>query len=473
MRISNIKFRSLFAASLFSVGSFSSAYGAGFAVIEVNATGQGNAYAGAAAHTNNASTIFFNPAGLMNIEGEQLVFAAHYIDPSSDFDNDGSALAPVFAPAPLTGTDDDGGESAFVPNFYWVKPIDENMSFGLGLNSPFGLKTEYEDEWRGRYHALLSDLKTVNVNPSIGYRVSDRVTVGAGVSLMLAKVDLTSAVDMGGLCFGLPGPLGAAAAAACGLAGVTPGTPSNDGKAELDGDNFDDFSLGYNFGIQFDVSSQTRVGVAYRSKIDVDVDGDADFSLPAATDLASATVGGVIGATGLFVDTGLGAKVTLPASFSVSVAHTVDKFTWLADATWTGWSVFDELRIEYDNPAQPDSVTTEDWDDSWRYSVGFDYQYSDALILRAGLAIDETPVPSSERRTPRIPGDERFWMSIGLTYVASNTFSFDVGYSRLTVDDPEIDNTFESAIPTLNHTLTGEYEADVDIFSAQLNWTLE
>jgi long-chain fatty acid transport protein len=162
----------------------------------------------------------------------------------------------------------------------------------------------------------------------------------------------------------------------------------------------------------------------------------------------------------------------MPASLSFSVAHTVDKFTWLADVTWTGWSSFDELRIDYDS-AQLDTVTTEDWDDSMRYSVGFDYQYSDSLVLRAGLAIDETPIPSKELRTPRIPGEERFWVSVGLTYVAGDNFSFDVGYSHLTVDDPEIDNTFESPVSALNHTLTGEYEADVDILSAQLNWKID
>ena len=175
----------------------------------------------------------------------------------------------------------------------------------------------------------------------------------------------------------------------------------------------------------------------------------------------------------MFTDTGVRSKVTLPARFSVSVAHKVNKITWLADATWTGWSAFDELRIEYSNPLQPDTVTTEDWDDSWRYSVGLDYQQSDALVLRAGIALDETPIPSDERRTPRIPGNDRLWLSLGLTYVASDTFSFDVGYSHLFIDDTDIDNTLENAVPQTNHTLTGEYEAEVDILSAQLNWNID
>jgi long-chain fatty acid transport protein len=131
------------------------------------------------------------------------------------------------------------------------------------------------------------------------------------------------------------------------------------------------------------------------------------------------------------------------------------------------------LRIEFDNPNQPDSVTTEDWDDTMRYSIGFDYQYSDSLILRAGLALDETPIPSRQRRTARIPGNDREWISLGLTYMASNNLSFDVGYSHLLIDDTDIDNTLESAVPTVNAELTGEYEAEVDILSAQLNWTFD
>ena len=180
----------------------------------------------------------------------------------------------------------------------------------------------------------------------------------------------------------------------------------------------------------------------------------------------------IAGSGGLFDDVDLEATVDLPASFSVSVAHTVGKYTWLADWTRTGWSSFDELRIKYDNPAQPDTVTTEDWDDSNRYSFGLDYQYSDKMILRTGIALDETPVPDKEHRTPRLPGNDRTWLSFGLTYLVNPQMSFDVGYSHLFVDDAKIENEYESGFPTLTHTLQGEYEADVDILSAQLNWNL-
>jgi long-chain fatty acid transport protein len=449
-----IKLGSFILALLLSMMSYSAVYASGFALIEMNASGQGNAYAGAAAHTNHASTVYFNPAGMMNLEGEQLSLVGHIVDPSADFDNDGSKLNDAAGGAPLTGKDDDGGETAYLANVYWVKPLNDKTTFGMGVNTPFGLKTDYDDDWVGRYHGILSDLKTLNFNPSLGYRVNDKLSIGGGVNMMLAHVKLSSAIDFGTICAGAGAP------------GCAP--QSADGKADLDGDNYHDLAFGYNLGLAYMLSKQTTVGVAYRSEVDIDVKGDADFKLP-----DNPSVQGVIGMTPLFVDTDLKADVTLPASFSFSLAHQVGDFTWLGDATWTGWSSFDELRIRYDNPAQPDSVTTEDWDDTMRYSVGVDYQYTDSLVLRTGLAYDESPVPSTERRTPRLPGEDRTWVSVGLTYLVSSTISVDVGYSHLFIDDAKIDNTLETDTDGLNSTLTGEYEGEVDILSAQLNWNIE
>ena len=179
----------------------------------------------------------------------------------------------------------------------------------------------------------------------------------------------------------------------------------------------------------------------------------------------------------LFQNQRINGKLTLPASASLSLYHAInDKLAVMADISWTDWSSFDELVINFEGSGiagKQQSITTEKWHDSWRYSVGFDYQATDALVLRAGLALDETPIPSSERRTPRIPGDDRTWVSLGLTYVASDAFSFDVGYSHLFIDDVDIDNTLENAVPSTNATLTGEYEAEVDILSAQLNWKID
>ena len=449
-------------AALFGMGFQSTLQAAGFALIEMNASGQGNAYAGAAVGTNDASTIFFNPAGMMNFDGDQLVIVGHYIGPSADFENDGSSLSTSLGPlgGPINGGDDDGGTSAFVPNLYWTKTLSEDMKFGLGFNSPFGLKTEYDDDWVGRYHAVESDLKTVNINPSLAYRVDDKLAVGGGLNVMLADVTLSNAIDMASLCI--------AALAAPSCAGEGP--QDLDGFAKLEGDNYDDLGVGFNLGVVYQINPQVKIGVAYRSEVEINVDGDADFTVPGSNPALNAVIAG---SGGLFDDSDIEATVDLPESFSVSLSYEVGEFTWLFDWTRTGWSSYDELRVEYDNPAQPDSVTTNDWDDSDRYSIGLDYRYSDKMILRTGVAYDETPVPSAELRTPRLPGNDRTWVSFGVTYIVNPKMSFDVGYSHLFIDDADINNEFESSVPTLRHTLSGEYTADVDILSAQLNWNLD
>jgi long-chain fatty acid transport protein len=415
----------------------------GFALIENSASGQGNAYAGAAAHTIDASAVYFNPAGMMRLDGDQIVFAGHYISPESSFRNNGSSNAAAVGGGPISGPDDDGGFDALVPNFYWVTAVDDNMNFGLGVNAPFGLAIKYDDDWVGRYHAVVSDLKIINVNPSLGYRVNDKLTVGGGVNMMLADVILSSAIDFAAIL------------------GQTPG--SDDGFAELTGDNLSDPALGFNLGLQYELSDDSIFGVSFRSEVDIDVDGEADFRVP--------TSAALLVATGRFVDTGLKAGITLPASLSVSLSHNIDKITWLADITWTGWSSFEELRIKYDNDLQPDSVTTESWNDTFRYSVGLDYQYSSNIILRGGLALDESPVPSAERRTPRLPGTDRTWLSFGASYMLDDTLSVDIGYSHLLIDDAKINNELESdTSENIRAVLVGEYDASVNILSVQLNW---
>lgn len=430
------------------------AFASGFALIENSASGQGNAFAGAAASASDASTIWFNPSGMMRLDADQMVFVGHFIKPDSNFKNGNSTGSVLLGSPPLSGPDDDGGFNAMVANFYIVNKIDENTRFGFGFNTPFGLATKYEDNWVGRYHGVETDLKTINFNPSIAFNFNEKLSFGAGINLMLADVKFTSAIDFGALCFAFFDP------GTCAGMGATP--QGADGFADLSADNFNEFAWGINFGLMYQYTPSTRLGLAYRSRVTIDVSGDANFTVPAA--------GGFVLANGLFVDTGVSASVTLPDSLSLSLANEQDKVTWLADVTWTGWSVFNELRIVYGNPFQPDTVTTEDWRNTVRLSFGADYQYSDNMVLRAGWAYDQTPVPNAERRTVRIPGNSRRWLSLGMSYMLDKEFTIDVGYSHLFISDTQINNTFESSIPTLASTLNGTYEATVDILSAQLSW---
>ncbi len=437
------KISALVVASVISSGLFySSAYASGFQLIENSGSGQGNAFAGAAAIAKDASTIWFNPAGMTKLKQKQIAVVGNLIIPDSSFTNanstDGSG-------GPLTGPDDDGGSTAFVGNFYWVTDIGATK-FGLGINTPFGLGTEYDDNWIGRYYGVETSLQTINFNPSIARQVNNKLSIGAGINILLVDITLTSAVDFGSLL----------------------GAPQQvDGFADLTADNltFNEFAWGVNFGMMYDFNKDTRIGVAWRSEINAKVEGKAAFSVP----LAAAPVLG----SGAFQDTRLQAKVVLPQNLSFSVKHNVNKLILLADITWTGWSSFDELRIQYNNPFQPDNVTTEAWEDTFRYSLGMDYQYNEKMTLRTGVAYDETPIPDATRRTPRIPGNDRTWLSFGLTYKMNPAFIVDVGYSHLFIDDGDVNHTLESSQPALEATLNGTYKASVDIFSAQLTWNYD
>ena len=430
-----------------STGSLAS----GYALIEQSASQQGNAYAGAAAFANDASTIYFNPAGMTRVP-RQLVIGAHWVSTSAEFD--GSATDP--AGFPVSGGDGgDAGDDGIVPNLYFSTPLGKGIFVGVGINAPFGLTTEYNDDWKGRYHAIESELKTLNFNPAVAYRINDQFSIGAGVNMQYIDVKLTRKIDQGSLCApilqqlqaaGLPG----ADPALC--AGLVP--QGSDAFAKVEGDNL---AGGYNAGLLYEPLPSTRIGLAYRSKIQQGVNGNARFrnTLPQLANF------------NIFVRTNANAEVDLPQTASLSIYHDLNsQWSVMGDVTWTGWDNFDELRIEYES-LQPDTVVEENWNDIWRYSLGVDYRYNSAWTFRAGTAYDETPIPDARRRTARIPGEDRIWASLGFGYQATPTLGIDVAYTHLFIDDPKINNG-----DVTRGTITGEYDADVDIVSAQLVWKI-
>lgn len=412
------------------------AHGAGFGVIENSASGMGTAYASGGAAGEDASTVWFNPASMTLLKGQNVAGALNIILPSADFSNSGSTFADG---SDLTGPGSNSNIPALIPALYYSGQITERLFTGLSINAPFGLVTRYDDDWVGRYHAVESDLKTVNINPAVAYKIDEHWSVGGGVSLQLLYITLTSAVDFGAL-LGTPG--------------------SADGFAKLTGDNYGDLAFGWNVGLLYNLDENTRISLAYRSAVDQHVTGNADFRVPASA--------APIVSTGAFTDTTLSSDVTLPASASLGAFHNYGRLDLMADLTWTQWSSFEELRIKYDNSDQPDSVTTEDYQDQWRIAVGGRYRYSEMLLLRAGTAYDQKAVKNRYRRTPRIPDNDRFWLSVGAGYMINELADIDVAYSHLFVPETKIKNTFESSIPELNHTLKGKYDSNVDILSVQL-----
>lgn len=414
----------LMVALLGSVFLAPGAQASGFALIEQNASGMGNAFAGQAAVAEDASTVFFNPAGLTRFSGRQLVMAGHVIVPSAEFSDSASGVGPT--QTELGGNGGNAGVPALVPNLFYSMPIGKRMAFGLGISAPFGLVTEYDKNWIGRFQAVKSDLQTININPSLGFKVNDTWSVGAGLNAQQAKAELSKMAN-----YGAAGAFFA----------------DQEGLATVEGD---DWGWGYNLGFLYTPRADIRIGFSYRSKIDYTLEGNVSYANRPAL-LAGALPDGPVTA-----------KATMPASASLSLYKVLSP-TWdlLADATWTEWSLFDRLTVLRPSGAVVDD-TIENWHNTWRFSLGATRHVSERLSWRFGAAFDESPVPDSHR-TPRIPDADRFWLAAGLQYRMDNKRRLDVGYTHIFVEDSRVNIAANGTTGTLN----GSYDNQIDILSVQ------
>ena len=461
--IKNSLTKTLLAVSVAGISTITQA--GSFGLIEQSASGQGSAYAGAAALGEDASTVYFNPAAMTRLSGSQVVVAGHIIVPQADFTNTGTTDA---LGTTMNGTNSSAGDTGFIPNFYYTTELPNEVFVGVGVNVPFGLATDYDEGWVGRYHALRSEISTININPSIAWKATDKVSVGFGISIQYIELELSNNIDSYGACINLAAnSQGAFTGADCVNAGLTGlGIASQDSSVKLDGDSLE---LGWNTGILIDVDDKTRIGVAYRSAVKHNVEGNATYNLdPRLQPFADGLTAG--SGFNVLQTTSLEAVAELPSSFSFSVVSEIaPKWTALFDWTWTGWNSLDVITIKQAGgiPGQEPTLDLA-YANTNRYSAGVNYQHTDKLIYRGGLAFDETPIRSAEQTSARIPGNDRTWLSLGAGYAPSPSWSVDVGYSHLFISDTEIDNN--SGASSSNATLVGTYESAVDIFSVQGNF---
>ncbi len=381
---------------------------AGFQLTENSAVGLGRAFAGSGVVGDDLSAIANNPAGMSLFDGNFAVQA-------------GTTL--VDLNAPLTGNingaipvDTKAASLSAIPQGYGMMKINDKLNLGIGITTPFGLESNYDMDWGSGYGGLFgvrSYIATVDVNPSLSYKATDKISVGVGVSAQYLKAVLTS--------------------------NNVPGF----GYYKVKGDSW---AYGYNFGVMYEFNKDNRAGLSYRSKMDHDVEGTTFRSIP-----------------GSEID-GTTAGVTLPESIVFSSFHKLnDKFGLSTTARWTKWSRFDELRIS--NPAiGPDSVTPENWRDTWSVGVGLDYYASDDFTLRFGLGFDKGAVKNPDYRTARIPDSDRIQLGLGASWKYNENITFDFGYMHLFMDDAGINHpaSLTPGAPVLN----GEFDAYADLFTA-------
>jgi long-chain fatty acid transport protein len=399
-------FRKLVAATALTACGATAASAAGFAIREQSAEGLGASFAGVAAGTDGLSSMFWNAATMTLHEDEGFQSESNW------------SLIVAYSRAKdgvggLGGSSDSGdiGELVFVPASYYVYQVNDRLFVGLGLNSPFGLATE-SDVWAGSPHGSESSLFTINANPNVAYKLSDDIAVAAGFQLQYANINFET---------------------------VNPAT-----GAMVDNVEGDDFGVGFTAGVLFTPSDTTQIGLGFRSMIEHNLDGNG-------------FVGPYAGGMTVPLDT--------PEIVTLGIRQQIDeRWTVMAGAEWANWSRFESLSVYSDPGGTLLTTTPENWKDSWFVSLGAEYAYSDVLTLRAGLAYEDSGVPDSTR-TPRIPDNDRYWVSVGATWQVNDWLKANLAYSHVFVEDGGV----ALAAPT---PLTATFKQSIDIVSASaaIDW---
>ncbi|WP_251976968.1 OmpP1/FadL family transporter [Salinicola avicenniae] len=404
-----------------------------FQLQEQSVSGQGNSWAGRSSNVQDATIVFSNPAGMSFLDRAQLTGGVNYIDASADISDASGTQATAAGPVPSSGSNDgDMIPHKAIPFGYYVQPINDRWSFGLGVYAPFGLITDYDDDFQGRYFGNYSEVEVITAQPTLSYRFNDKFAIGFGVTYNTIKGELESKT---------PNP-------------VSP-TAAGDGTVNVEGD---DEAWGYNIGLIYRPVESTTLGVTYRSKVDYTLDGDID---------ASQVFGGINPGTGapVFLDAEGDASldITLPETIDFSVTHKLDdRWTIMAGATYIRWSRFDELVV--DNNLGIPVEEQQDYDDAWQYSAGLSYRVNPEWILRGGLAYDQSPI-SDAVRTVRVPTADRTLVSLGAGWSPMPELTIDVAYSYIWESNAPIEQQDENG-----NSYQADYDNSLNLFGLQATY---
>ncbi|MDX1456328.1 MAG: outer membrane protein transport protein [Marinobacter sp.] len=439
----------------------------GFALNEQSASAMGVANAGAAANPENATTVFFNPAGMSQLSGTNLSFGAAVLDIDAELDRD-SASAVTAAGGPVRG--ESGGDFApfaILPNIYLTHELNDSVDVGFGLHAPYGLKADYDNDFVGRYFADKTELTAIAFSPSIALNDGNGFSLGFGVNLLYAEGRLAKFQDYSA---------NYAQAQSLGYSGPA----FEEGYVDIEGD---DVAVTFSVGLLWEVSERTQFGLSAQSGTELELEGDATLT---NVPQAALTAGGLD-----FSFATLSEKVVvpleIPESITVGARHRLtDDITLLAGATWAKWSRFVALDVvsreengaisalggpKYGDPSYVGHVS-ENWRDTWQANVGVIWQATPAWALKAGYAYDQSPV--NERfRTARIPSDDRQWLTLGTQYRdVQSGWTVDVAGGVLLFDDVDVDEreyTIDDEPVANAANFTGTYELNAWGASVQVS----
>ena len=375
----------------------------GLYLSEFGSPSMGVADAGAQAVASDASTAFHNPAGMTRIAGKELMLTGGAIYSNVKFDSDSST------PIPGGNGGNAGGPAPLLGQFY-VHSLTERLKLGANLVTISAGIFDYNDNWTGRYLNTEVTLITMTFNPTLAYRVTDRLSIGGGPQ-----------VWYGDLEFKVKAP-----------------PPTGRGEVEIDGD---DIAFGYNLGAMFEISNRTRFGIKYQSEVELKFTGDVEFRFPAVS-----------------ADAGTDTKFPLAQMIKASIYHELnDQWALMGSIDWEDWSTFKNVNI---STGQGSLNMPRDWHDTYKFAAGVHYKPDDQWLLQLGFAYDTSPVDSDDR-TPDMPIDRQIRYSMGAQYKWSENISLGSQFVYADYGDAKIRNTL----------LRGDYENnDIFFFAINLNW---
>jgi long-chain fatty acid transport protein len=403
----------------------STAWGAGLWLYEMGSPDLGTAAAGRAALASDASTVAANPAGMTRLNRSQMLAAFQGIYVNTRFDTEKATF----------GGGDGGNAGGFVPSgsLHYVHSLTPDWRLGISAGSYFGLGLDYEDDWAGRYYATEAELLTFGVNPGVGYRVNDWLSVGAGFTILYANLTQKAAVR-------------------------NAFDPVADGRLELDDD---DTGYGFNLGVLVEPRPGTRLGLTYRSQVDLEFN-----------DLASLkNIGPIL--QGLLNLTGLaGSKVDLemdiPQAVMLSAYHQItDLWAVMGNIGWQDWSAFGKSDLTLRSSTSRTFTRDLEYDDTWHFALGSQYRFSPKWLWSVGAAYDTSPIDDDENRTPDLALDRQIRVGTGFQYDWDEDVTVGLAYTYLDAGKAEID---QEGGP-LRGTLEGDYDTNaIHVFAVNLIW---
>lgn len=395
---------------------------------DAEAIGKGGAFT---AEADNPSAIVFNPAGLTQLKGQNHVsVGTAVISPFVDYTDTSGNMTEMER------------ENFIVPHVYAVSDFGlDNIVFGVGVNSGFGLSTEWADDSFSQYHAVKTDLENIDNHFTVAYQVNEHLSLGVGAIFEMSKFSKTKDIFQSG---------------------------GADGKAQLKGD---DNTLGYTVSARYEINPRHSLGFLYRSEIEHEYEGTVT-----ADDLntSGSNYFAIFGSTANY-STPFVADFTLPQSGVIGYSYTPnDKWRFNFDVEWMDWSSIENEKVFF--PSESDATrlallealtaSNRDWESTFTYSLGVEHMWNEKLALRAGYAYIPTPIGEATFDTT-VPSGDSHAASLGFGYAFKDNLDLDFSWMGMFYPDRDITNNIGASS---GYDLDGTYENFINIVMATVTY---